>query len=88
MELGFVSDSPHRVGPDPWSRANGVPVGPGRGSAAELDRRVPARHHEVDRLRYDLRRVLPNSARVSMPEIHIDFCKDGREKVRLHAPPL
>jgi len=65
-----------------WARGNGVPVGPGRGSAAGSMVAYLLEITKVDPLRYDLlfERFL-NSQRVSMPDIDIDFCKDGREKV-------
>ncbi|MBK7643490.1 MAG: DNA polymerase III subunit alpha [Planctomycetes bacterium] len=65
-----------------WARANGVPVGPGRGSAAGSIVAYLLSITKVDPLKYDLlfERFL-NSSRISMPDIDIDFCKDGREKV-------
>jgi DNA polymerase-3 subunit alpha len=65
-----------------WARENGVPVGPGRGSAAGSIVAYLLGITQVDPLKYDLlfERFL-NSQRVSMPDIDIDFCKDGREKV-------
>ncbi|MBI5363450.1 MAG: DNA polymerase III subunit alpha [Planctomycetes bacterium] len=81
-ELGFVSYFLIVWDLIRWSRANGVPVGPGRGSAAGSIVAYLLGITKVDPLRYDLlfERFL-NSARVSMPDIDIDFCKDGREKV-------
>ena len=65
-----------------WARKNGVPVGPGRGSAAGSIVAYALDITRVDPLKYDLlfERFL-NSARISMPDIDIDFCKEGREKV-------
>ncbi len=65
-----------------WARENGIPVGPGRGSAAGSIVAYALGITRVDPLRYDLlfERFL-NSARVSMPDIDIDFCKEGRERV-------
>ncbi|MCC7011968.1 MAG: DNA polymerase III subunit alpha [Planctomycetes bacterium] len=65
-----------------WARDNGVPVGPGRGSAAGAIVAYVLGITKVDPLKYDLlfERFL-NSARISMPDIDIDFCKEGREKV-------
>ncbi len=59
-----------------------VPVGPGRGSAAGSIVAYAMRITDVDPLQYDLlfERFL-NSARISMPDIDIDFCKEGRERV-------
>jgi len=81
-ELGFVSYFLIVWDLIRWARANGVPVGPGRGSAAGSIVAYLLGITKVDPLRYDLlfERFL-NSARVSMPDIDIDFCKDGREKV-------
>ncbi len=81
-ELGFVSYFLIVWDLIRWSRENGVPVGPGRGSAAGSIVAYLLGITKVDPLRYDLlfERFL-NSARVSMPDIDIDFCKDGREKV-------
>ena len=65
-----------------WARENGIPVGPGRGSAAGSIVAYVLDITRVDPLRYDLlfERFL-NSARISMPDIDIDFCKEGRERV-------
>ncbi|MFT5287287.1 MAG: DNA polymerase-3 subunit alpha [Planctomycetota bacterium] len=65
-----------------WARDHDIPVGPGRGSAAGA---IVAYCLDITRvcpLKYDLlfERFL-NSARVSMPDIDIDFCKEGRERV-------
>ncbi|MBK7878041.1 MAG: DNA polymerase III subunit alpha [Planctomycetes bacterium] len=81
-ELGFVSYFLIVWDLIRWARANGVPVGPGRGSAAGSIVAYLLGITKVDPLRYDLlfERFL-NSARVSMPDIDIDFCMDGREKV-------
>jgi len=65
-----------------WARDNDIPVGPGRGSAAGSIVAYVLDIVRVDPLKYDLlfERFL-NSARVSMPDIDIDFCKEGRERV-------
>jgi len=65
-----------------FARENHVPVGPGRGSAAGSIVAYALGITDVDPLRYDLlfERFL-NSERVSMPDIDIDFCRDGREQV-------
>ena len=59
-----------------------IPVGPGRGSAAGSIVAYALEITALDPLRYDLifERFL-NPARVSMPDIDIDFCTIGREKV-------
>jgi DNA polymerase-3 subunit alpha len=65
-----------------YAREHHVPVGPGRGSAAGSIVAYCLRITDVCPLRYDLlfERFL-NSERISMPDIDIDFCRDGREKV-------
>jgi DNA polymerase III subunit alpha len=65
-----------------FARENGVPVGPGRGSAAGSIVAYCLGITNVDPLRYDLlfERFL-NSSRISMPDIDVDFCRDGRAKV-------
>lgn len=65
-----------------WSRANGIPVGPGRGSAAGALVAWTLEITNIDPLKYNLlfERFL-NPERVSMPDIDIDFCIEGRETV-------
>lgn len=65
-----------------WARRNGVPVGPGRGSAAGSVVSYCLGITNIDPLRYGLlfERFL-NPDRVSMPDIDIDFCERGRGKV-------
>src|SRR6185503_8198443 len=65
-----------------WARANGVPVGPGRGSGAGSLVAYSLGITDLDPLRYDLlfERFL-NPERVSMPDFDIDFCQDGRDRV-------
>ncbi len=60
----------------------GIPVGPGRGSAAGSIVAYVLQITDVDPLRYALlfERFL-NPARVSMPDIDIDFCGDRRDEV-------
>jgi len=81
-ELGFVSYFLIVWDLVRWSRENGVPVGPGRGSAAGSIVAYLLGITKVDPLKYDLlfERFL-NSSRVSMPDIDIDFCMEGRERV-------
>jgi DNA polymerase-3 subunit alpha len=81
-ELGFVSYFLIVWDLIRWARDNGVPVGPGRGSAAGSIVAYLLGITKVDPLRYDLlfERFL-NSSRVSMPDIDIDFCMEGRAKV-------
>ncbi len=65
-----------------WAKANGVPVGPGRGSGAGSLVAFSLGITDLDPLRYDLlfERFL-NPERVSMPDFDIDFCQDGRDRV-------
>jgi DNA polymerase-3 subunit alpha len=65
-----------------WAKANGVPVGPGRGSGAGSLVAYALGITDLDPLRYDLlfERFL-NPERVSMPDFDIDFCQDGRDRV-------
>jgi len=64
------------------ARAQGIPVGPGRGSAAGSLVSYALRITDVDPLQYDLlfERFL-NPERVSMPDIDIDFCMRRRSEV-------
>ncbi len=63
----------------------GIPVGPGRGSAAGSLVAYCLKITDVDPLQYDLlfERFL-NPERVSMPDIDIDFCVRGRAEVINH----
>ena len=65
-----------------WAKANGVPVGPGRGSGAGSLAAYVLGITDLDPLRYDLlfERFL-NPERVSMPDFDIDFCPAGRDRV-------
>ena len=65
-----------------WAREQDIPVGPGRGSAAGSIVAYLLDITRLDPLQYDLlfERFL-NSSRGSMPDIDIDFCKEGRERV-------
>src|SRR5215467_8752108 len=62
-----------------YARAQEVPVGPGRGSAAGSLVSYALRITDVDPLQYDLlfERFL-NPERISMPDIDIDFCMRRR----------
>jgi DNA polymerase III subunit alpha len=62
-----------------YARVQGVPVGPGRGSAAGSLVSYALRITDVDPLQYNLlfERFL-NPERVSMPDIDIDFCMRRR----------
>jgi DNA polymerase-3 subunit alpha len=65
-----------------WSKANGIPVGPGRGSGAGSLVAYSLTITDLDPLRFGLlfERFL-NPERVSMPDFDIDFCQDKRDQV-------
>ena len=65
-----------------WARANGVPVGPGRGSGAGSLAAWALGITDIDPIAYDLlfERFL-NPERISMPDFDIDFCMEGRDRV-------
>jgi len=65
-----------------WSRRNGIPVGPGRGSAAGSLVAWALEITYIDPIKYNLlfERFL-NPERITMPDIDIDFCIEGRERV-------
>lgn len=65
-----------------WSKNNGIPVGPGRGSGAGSLVAYALGITDLDPLQYDLlfERFL-NPERVSMPDFDVDFCMDGRDRV-------
>jgi len=64
------------------ARDKGIPVGPGRGSAAGSLVAWALRITELDPIRYNLlfERFL-NPERISMPDIDVDFCQDRRGEV-------
>jgi DNA polymerase-3 subunit alpha len=65
-----------------WSKQNGVPVGPGRGSGAGSLVAYALRITDLDPLPYNLlfERFL-NPERLSTPDIDVDFCINGRDRV-------
>ncbi len=65
-----------------WARANGVPVGPGRGSGAGSLVAYVLGITDLDPIEHDLlfERFL-NPERVSMPDFDVDFCMEGRDRV-------
>ncbi len=65
-----------------YAREQGIPVGPGRGSAAGSLVAWCLRITDVDPLHYDLlfERFL-NPERVSLPDIDVDFCERRRGEV-------
>jgi DNA polymerase-3 subunit alpha len=64
------------------ARREGIPVGPGRGSAAGSMVAYVTGITNLDPLRYNLlfERFL-NASRVSMPDIDVDFCGNRRDEV-------
>ena len=62
-----------------WSRSQGIPVGPGRGSGVGSIVAYSVGITDVDPLKYDLifERFL-NPDRVSMPDFDVDFCTKRR----------
>ena len=65
-----------------WAKNQGIPVGPGRGSAAGSLVAYAIRITDLDPIPYNLlfERFL-NPERISMPDIDVDFCQDRREEV-------
>ena len=65
-----------------YAREHGIPVGPGRGSAAGSIVAYCLEITNIDPIRYNLlfERFL-NPERVSMPDIDIDFCYERRQEV-------
>ncbi len=65
-----------------FARQNNIPVGPGRGSAAGSLAAYSLGITDIDPIRYNLlfERFL-NPERKSMPDIDVDFCTAGRDKV-------
>ena len=65
-----------------WAKNQGIPVGPGRGSAAGSLVAFSLRITDIDPIPYNLlfERFL-NPERISMPDIDVDFCQDRREEV-------
>jgi DNA polymerase-3 subunit alpha len=65
-----------------YAKENGIPVGPGRGSAAGSLVSYALFITDLDPIEHGLifERFL-NPSRISMPDIDVDFCIHGREKV-------
>lgn len=65
-----------------YAKDNGIPVGPGRGSAAGSIVAYSMGITDLDPLEHGLifERFL-NPSRISMPDIDVDFCINGREQV-------
>lgn len=68
-----------------YAKAQDIPVGPGRGSAAGSIVSYALGITDVDPLKYNLifERFL-NEDRVGLPDIDVDFCKERREEVIDH----
>src|SRR5208283_5558887 len=65
-----------------FARKHNIPVGPGRGSAAGSLAAYSLGITDIDPIRYNLlfERFL-NPERKSMPDIDVDFCMQGRDRV-------
>ncbi len=65
-----------------WAKSNGIPVGPGRGSAAGSLVAYAMSIVDIDPIANKLlfERFL-NPDRVSLPDIDVDFCINGRDRV-------
>ena len=65
-----------------WAKAQGIPVGPGRGSGAGSVAAWALTITDLDPIRFGLlfERFL-NPERVSMPDFDIDFCQERRDEV-------
>lgn len=65
-----------------YAKKNGIPVGPGRGSASGSLVSYALKITELDPIKYGLlfERFL-NPERISMPDIDIDFCMERRDEV-------
>ncbi len=65
-----------------YAKDNGIPVGPGRGSAAGSIVSYCLAITNIDPIRFSLifERFL-NPERVSMPDIDVDFCNEDRQRV-------
>jgi DNA polymerase III subunit alpha len=65
-----------------WAKAQGIPVGPGRGSGAGSLVAYSLTITDLDPIRFGLlfERFL-NPERISMPDFDIDFCQDRRDEV-------
>ncbi|MEX0644637.1 MAG: DNA polymerase III subunit alpha, partial [Parvularculaceae bacterium] len=65
-----------------WAKAQGIPVGPGRGSGAGSLVAWALTITDLDPLRFGLlfERFL-NPERISMPDFDVDFCQERRDEV-------
>ena len=65
-----------------WAKAQGIPVGPGRGSGAGSLVAYALTITDLDPIRFGLlfERFL-NPERISMPDFDVDFCQERRDEV-------
>ncbi len=65
-----------------WAKAQGIPVGPGRGSGAGSLVAYALTITDLDPIRFELlfERFL-NPERISMPDFDVDFCQERRDEV-------
>jgi DNA polymerase-3 subunit alpha len=66
-----------------FAKQQGIPVGPGRGSAAGSLAAYALNITDLDPIEYDLifERFLNPGRKSSMPDVDVDFCMEGRDEV-------
>ena len=66
-----------------YAKDRGIPVGPGRGSAAGSLVAYALNVTDLDPIEYDLifERFLNPGRKSSMPDVDVDFCMEGRDEV-------
>ena len=66
-----------------FAKSRGIPVGPGRGSAAGSLVAYALNITDLDPIEYDLifERFLNPGRKSSMPDVDVDFCIEGRDEV-------
>ena len=66
-----------------YAKSHGIPVGPGRGSAAGSLVAYALSITDLDPIEYDLifERFLNPGRKNSMPDVDVDFCMEGRDEV-------
>jgi DNA polymerase-3 subunit alpha len=66
-----------------FAKSRGIPVGPGRGSAAGSLVAYALKITDLDPIEYDLifERFLNPGRKSSMPDVDVDFCMEGRDEV-------
>jgi DNA polymerase-3 subunit alpha len=66
-----------------FAKRRGIPVGPGRGSAAGSLVAYALNITDLDPIEYDLifERFLNPGRKSSMPDVDVDFCMEGRDEV-------